>query len=159
MREMLKKRLYVLSSVLLVSAITVPFMPLAADWKEHDSMWLSYVLAAVFWIGLIAGYVLFADIQKKCAQIRQKMKKDIHGNLWNTMPVATNVYGLAGNALCVLAILLYIICNIFAIGADIWISINIFLILTGIHMSVLCNSISFIYILKLKDRRVEKHEE
>lgn len=159
MKKKLRKQLYISTGCLLAACITILFMPLATDRMEQNQNAAAYVLAVIFWVGTIAGYVSFIILEKNCAAIRQKMKKKTHGSVWHNIPAATNQYGLAANLICILAVLLYVISQIMINGSDIWGYVSIFLGISGIHLSVICNSRSFIYIMNLKDRRVGNHED
>lgn len=159
MKKKLRKQLYISAGCLSAACITILFMPPAIEGMEQNHNAAAYVLAAIFWLGTIAGYVSFIILERNCATIRHKMKKKTHGSVWHNVPAATNPYGLAANIICILAVLLYIISQNIISGSDIWGYVCIFLGIYGIHLSVICNSRGFIYIMNLKDRRVGNHED
>lgn len=159
MKKELKKMLFFSTGCLCIASVTILFMPLAVNRMNQNKMWLSYVLAALFWVCTIAGYVCYALLCKKSTAAYGKKGRRLHENWWLSLPFATNLYGVIGNGLCILAVFVYIGSQLLWKGDDMWGYGSIFLFITGLHMSVICNSRCFIYTMNLKDRRVDKNEK
>lgn len=163
MKKGLKNSLIISIASLATASVTILFMPLADRMMDDEKAWFAYVLAAVFWIGTVAGYISFVRLNGRCKSIlskkEEKTKEKTKGSRIQRMPIATNLYGAAANVICLLAILIYLISQVVLQGYEAWGYGSIFGLVLGIHMSIVCNSRSFTYTMNLKDRRVKEHEE
>ena len=139
-------------------ALSFLLMPIASSRAFDGESWWLVMSGALFWISLIAGYLLLYITNRWRKKGRNNARLPSGIKTWGAFRLMTNFYALIAEAVFVLSFIGFLIFVIFNSGSYV---MYIFLCLTvlAFHMHCMFNGVNYKAVCKAKTNLYRKKQE